>query len=228
MQENQSHQHAAPEDSAPLPPPDQFWDGFYRESTQVWSGNPNALLVREVEGLKPGTALELGCGEGADAVWLAKQGWDVTGMDISAVALERASAHAREAGVENLVTLVEADLAEWSATDSGTDHGYDLVCAQFLHSPTDLPRNAILQRAVSAVAPRGRLLVVGHQGFPPWGRHPAPDPALPTAEELAAELGLAERGWIIETAEAIPRTVQGPEGQEAVIHDNVLLARRGA
>lgn len=224
MPENQSHEHAA--DSAPLPPPEQFWDEFYRERTQIWSGKPNALLVREVEGLKPGTALELGCGEGADAVWLARRGWQVTGLDISAVALERAAAHAREAGVE--LTLVEADLAVWSGTDTGTDPGYDLVCAQYLHSPTELPRNQILLRAAAAVAPRGHLLVVGHQGFPPWGRHRAPDPALPTAQELAGELGLVERGWIIETAEAIPRTVQGPEGQEAVVHDNVLLARRGA
>lgn len=226
MQENPAHQHD-PQDEPPAPP-HEFWDGFYRERTQVWSGNPNALLVREVERLNPGTALELGCGEGADAVWLAQQGWEVTGLDISAVALERAAAHAEEAGVGQLVTLVEADLAEWSATDPGTDPGYDLVCAQYLHSPTELPRNAILLRAVSAVAPRGRLLVVGHQDFPPWGRHPAPDPALPTSEELAEELGLRARGWIIETAEAIPRTVQGPEGQEAVVHDNVLLARRGA
>lgn len=227
MQEKPSHEHD-PQGSDPMPPPHEFWDGFYRERTQVWSGNPNALLVREVEGLNPGTALELGCGEGADAVWLAKQGWDVTGLDISAVALDRAAAHARDAGVEDKLTLIEADLAEWSASDPGTDPGYDLVCAQYLHSPTDLPRNQILMRAAAAVAPRGRLLVVGHQGFPPWGRHPAPDPALPTAPELAVELGLAARGWIIETAEAIPRTVQGPEGQEAVIHDNVLLARRGA
>ncbi|GAA1349291.1 class I SAM-dependent methyltransferase [Arthrobacter koreensis] len=227
MQENPTHQHD-PQESEPPARPHEFWDGFYRERTQVWSGNPNALLVREVEGLNPGTALELGCGEGADAVWLAKKGWEVTGMDISAVALERAAAHARDAGVDNLVTLLEADLAEWSATDPGTCPGYDLVCAQYLHSPTELPRNAILLRAVAAVAPRGRLLVVGHQDFPPWGRHPAPDPALPTAGELAEELGLVAAGWIIETAEAIPRTVQGPEGQEAVVHDNVLLAQRGA
>ena len=224
MQQESSHQHD-PQDQALLPP-HEFWDGFYRERAQVWSGNPNALLVREVAGLAPGTALELGCGEGADAVWLARQGWQVTGLDISAVALERAAAHARDAGVE--LTLIEADLAEWSAGSPGTDSGYDLVCAQYLHSPTDLPRNQILMRAAAAVAPRGRLLVVGHQGFPPWGRHPAPDPALPTAPELAAELGLAARGWIIETAEAVPRTVTGPEGQEAVVHDNVLLARRGA
>ncbi|MFZ3454425.1 class I SAM-dependent methyltransferase [Arthrobacter sp. 7Tela_A1] len=218
------HHH---DDAPPPQDPDAFWDGFYREKDQVWSGNPNALLVREIEGLNPGTALELGCGEGADAVWLARQGWQVTGMDISSVALERAASHARDAGVGDLTTWVQADLADWALNAPETGPGYDLVCAQYLHSPTELPRDAILQRAVAAVAPRGRLLVVGHQDFPPWGRHPAPDPALPTAVELAAALGLDALGWEIETAEAIPRTVDGPEGQQAVVHDNVLLARRG-
>ncbi|UPO76141.1 class I SAM-dependent methyltransferase [Arthrobacter sp. Helios] len=208
-------------------PPDQFWDGFYRERSQVWSGNPNALLVREVTGLAPGTALDLGCGEGADAVWLARQGWQVTGIDISAVALERAAAHALDAGVEGLVTWVQADLAEWARTGPGTNPGYDLVCAQFLHSPTDLPRDAILHRAMAAVAPRGRLLVVGHQDFPPWSSHPAPVPPLPTAGELADELKLEALGWMVETAAAVPRTVEGPEGQRAVLNDNVLRARRG-
>ncbi|WP_312182714.1 class I SAM-dependent methyltransferase [Arthrobacter sp.] len=213
--------------SALPPPPGHFWDGFYRERDQVWSGNPNALLVREVTSLKPGTALELGCGEGADAVWLALQGWQVTGIDISAVALERAAAHARDAGVEHLVTWVQADLAEWAAAEPGTDPGYDLVCAQFLHSPTELPRDTILHRAMASVVPRGRLLVVGHEDFPPWSRHPAPEPPLPTAVELAAALELEAHGWIVETAEPVPRTVEGPDGVQAVLNDNVLRARRG-
>ena len=216
------HDHpAAPQ------PPDQFWDGFYRERSQVWSGKANALLVREVTGLAPGTALDLGCGEGADAVWLARQGWQVTGIDISAVALERAAAHALDAGVEGLVTWVQADLADWARTDPGANPGYDLVCAQFLHSPTDLPRDAILHRAMAAVAPRGRLLVVGHQDFPPWSSHPAPVPPLPTAVELAQELKLEAHGWMVETSAAVPRPVEGPEGQRAVLNDNVLRARRG-
>ncbi|MBD7995830.1 class I SAM-dependent methyltransferase [Arthrobacter sp. Sa2CUA1] len=215
------HDHPA------APPPDQFWDGFYRERDQVWSGNPNALLVREAAALHPGRALDLGCGEGADAVWLARQGWRVTGVDISAVALERAAAHAVQAGVDDLVTWVRADLADWALSDPDTDPGYDLVCAQFLHSPAELPRDAILHRAMAAVAPRGRLLVVGHQDFPPWSSHPAPEPALPTAAELAAALKLEEQGWVLETAEPVPRTVKGPEGQQVVLNDNVLRARRG-
>ena len=216
------HDHSA------LPPPaGHFWDGFYRARDQVWSGKPNALLVRETGHLEPGTALELGCGEGADAVWLARQGWQVTGIDISAVALDRAAAHARDAGVEDLVTWVQADLAAWAATDPGTAPGYDLVCAQFLHSPTELPRDAILHRAMGSVAPRGRLLVVGHEEFPPWSNHPAPEPPLPTAVELAAALGLEAQGWIVETAEPAPRTVEGPDGVQVVLNDNVLRARRG-
>ncbi|MBR7677707.1 methyltransferase domain-containing protein, partial [Streptomyces daliensis] len=76
----------------------EFWDARYRENGQIWSGEPNEALVREVSGLAPGRALELGCGEGGDAVWLARQGWRVTATDISGVALARAEEHAARAG----------------------------------------------------------------------------------------------------------------------------------
>lgn len=145
----------------------EMWDDRYRESDRIWSGNPNVVLVREVEGLTPGRALDLGCGEGADAVWLARWGWKVTATDISRVALERAAVHAAEADV--------ADRIDWQWHDLGAsfpEGEYDLVSAQFLHSMGDLPRERILRRAALAVAPGGVLLVVGHAGLPLLGSRP--------------------------------------------------------
>jgi 2-polyprenyl-3-methyl-5-hydroxy-6-metoxy-1,4-benzoquinol methylase len=75
------------------------WDNRYSDRQQLWSGQPNGSLVAEVAGLTPGRVLNVGCGEGADAVWLARRGWDVTALEVSGVALERAAGHARDAGL---------------------------------------------------------------------------------------------------------------------------------
>ena len=203
--------------------PDQFWESFYSQRDQVWSGRPNAMLVREVSGLPSGTALELGCGEGADAIWLAGKGWTVTGLDMSGLALQRAARHAEEAGVADRIRWLRQDLARWEPQES-----YDLVCAQFLHSPVELPRNAILTTAARAVAPGGTLLVVGHESFPPWSGHPEPEEPLPTAGELADALGLGSPNWALDTLDSVPREVTGPDGQAATITDSVLRARRAA
>ncbi|NKX54828.1 SAM-dependent methyltransferase [Arthrobacter mobilis] len=200
---------------------DQFWDSFYRERGQVWSGKPNPVLVREAAGLAPGLALDLGCGEGADAIWLAQQGWRVTAVDISAVALRRAAGHGTDAGVADRIDWQQQDLAAWTP-----DGSYDLVSAQFLHSPVELPREKILHTAAAAVAPGGTLLVVGHESFPPWSRHPEPDVPLPTAAELVRSLGLDDGNWRLEVVDSSSREVTGPDGQQAVLADSVLRARR--
>jgi SAM-dependent methyltransferase len=108
----------------------RYWDDFYAEKDAVWSGKPNDLLVRYAADLSPGTALDLGCGEGGDALWLADRGWQVTAVDVSEVALRRGAAHAADAGVESRITWQRHDLAE-----SFPDGTFDLVSAQFLHSP---------------------------------------------------------------------------------------------
>lgn len=199
----------------------EFWDSFYSERERIWSGKPNPALVREVETVAPARALDLGCGEGADAIWLAERGWTVTGVDVSAVALSRAQQHAEDAGVANRVRWLERDLALWEPEGE-----YELVSAQFLHSPIELPRERILRGAAEVVAPGGLLLVVGHTAFPPWGRHRHADEAeLPTAEELAMALGLRAGGWEVETTSE-GREVTGPEGQTAIMTDAVLRARR--
>src|SRR5215212_487186 len=113
---------------------EQEWNQRYAGSNQIWSGQPNQALVTEVSELPPGRALDVGCGEGADAVWLAQRGWDVTGLDVSGVALDRARLHARDAGV--VARWVRAGLVEAGLPD----RGFDLVSAQYSCTPpTMLP-----------------------------------------------------------------------------------------
>ncbi|MFJ3700294.1 MULTISPECIES: cyclopropane-fatty-acyl-phospholipid synthase family protein [Streptomyces] len=200
----------------------EMWDDRYRESDRIWSGNPNVILVREMEGLTPGRALDLGCGEGADAVWLARFGWKVTATDISRVALERAAVHAADAGV--------ADRIDWQWHDLGAsfpEGEYDLVSAQFLHSMGDLPRERILRQAASVVAPGGVLLVVGHAGFPSW-EHDHPDMELPTTDEVLASLELPEGEWEVLLSEEHERIQNDPEGNPTTRTDNALKLRRVA
>lgn len=198
----------------------ELWDERYRESRRIWSGNPNAALVREVEGLSPGRALDLGCGEGADAVWLARHGWRVTATDISRVALDRAAEHAVEAGV--------ADRIDWQFHDLGVsfpEGEYDLVSAQFLHSMGDLPREQILRRAAAAVAPGGVLLIVGHAGFPAW-EHDHADMELPTTDEVLASLELPEGEWDVLVSAEHERVQDDPDGNPTTRTDNALKVRR--
>jgi SAM-dependent methyltransferase len=203
---------------------EQHWDGLYRQHGQRWSGNPNAALVTEVTAMVPGRALDLGCGEGGDAVWLAAQGWLVLGVDISQLALDRAAVHAASAGVADRISWARHDLAH-----SFPDGSFDLVSAQFLHSAVDMPREAILRRAATAVAPGGVLLVVGHADVPPWGRHDS-DHAhhhdLPSAVAVLASLDLPPGEWTTLRAAERSRDATGPDGERAVLTDSVLVLRR--
>ena len=168
----------------------EFWEGFYAGERR-WSGKPNGSLVAEVGDLAPGRALDLGCGEGGDAIWLARQGWTVTGTDISARALEIAARHAAEAGLDGTIAWERHDLA--TSLPAGP---FDLVTSAFLHSPVELPRAPILRRAAALVAPGGTFLVIGHA---PSATHHHVD--LPSAEETVAELALPPDRWTLLTAE---------------------------
>ncbi|MEE1927147.1 bifunctional NAD(P)/FAD-dependent oxidoreductase/class I SAM-dependent methyltransferase [Streptomyces sp. TRM 70351] len=202
---------------------EEFWDARYGESERIWSGEPNAALVRESAGLAPGTALDLGCGEGADAVWLARQGWRVTAVDVSGVALERAGRHGREAGVADRVDWQRHDLAQ--SFPAGPDGGFDLVLAAFLHSRGDLPREEVLRSAAGAVRPGGTLLVVGHAGVASWEH--AARVRLPTADEVLESLRLPEGQWeVLVSAEHDREHPGGPGGPQAPRRDNTLKLRR--
>lgn len=198
----------------------EFWEERYRARDRVWSGNPNPVLVTVVEPLEPGAALDLGCGEGADAVWLARRGWTVTAVDVSTVALDRAAAHAKEEGVESRVAFERHDLGHSFPAGS-----YDLVSAQFLQSPLDWPRAEILRSAAAAVAPGGLLLIVEHAAAPPWAEHHH-DHRFPTADETFADLALDPSVWTTERCGVHEREATGPDGQTGVLLDNVIAARR--
>jgi SAM-dependent methyltransferase len=210
------------------------WDERYRAKARLWSGKPNPQLVREAGGLRPGHALDLGCGEGADAIWLAQQGWTVAAVDVSAVALERArshekaalareSVHAGEGAIASRISWQQADLEQWQPEGS-----FDLVTSQFLHSE-ELDWRGPLAKAAAAVGPGGTLLIVGHHPdrLPPWGgaghHHRG---MFYTADELVQELGLDGPEWQLEVVTARERPVTGPDGEHATIADVVLRATR--
>ncbi len=200
----------------------EFWDERYRSAPALWSGNPNPHLVAEAASLAAGSALEVGCGEGADAIWLAQLGWTVTAVDISSVALERAHAHADalhpEIGAR--ITWRQTDLTDWTPPPSS----FDLVSVQFMHLPSAL-RIPIYQGLADAVAPGGMLLIVAHH--PSDMETTIPRPPVPdwffTADELADEL---DGGWSILALDARPRSAVDPAGEQVTIHDTVLIARR--
>ncbi len=211
--------------STPQPnAPAQFWEERYRTSERVWSGDPNPLLVRETSTLEPGGALDLGCGEGGDALWLASRGWRVTGVDISATALERAATRAAEAGLAEQVAFEQHELGVTFPEGS-----FDLVSAQFLQSPVALDQDGVLKRAAEAVAPGGTLLVVMHAGWPSWmEEHEYPfDAVFPTLQGLLAMLALP-RTWRVETLEVVERPSPSPDGKPGTRADNVWRLTRTA
>ncbi|GAA4056880.1 class I SAM-dependent methyltransferase [Actinomadura miaoliensis] len=193
----------------------QFWDERYRSRDRLFSGAPNGVLVTEVADLPPGQALDVGCGEGADALWLARRGWLVTAVDISRVALERAAAQA--AGVTPNVAWARADLTT-AAPPAGA---FDLVSAQYFPLPRR-PDHAALRGLLDAVAPGGTLLVVSHDlaDLPP-GDEFDPSPYYQPAE--IAEL--LDATWTVLVNETRPRTTPPPAGTRHT-HDTVLRAQR--
>lgn len=197
------------------------WDARYAGSPQIWSGRPNVVLEREVSTLEPGHALDLGCGEGADAIWLAGRGWRVTAVDISAVALQRAAAYAGSAGVADRIEWQRRDLAE-----SFPEGAFDLVSAQFLHSWGDLPREKILRAAAAAVGPGGTLLIEGHLDHGPFPHESHRDVTFPTPDDVVADLQLVSEEWELLVSAAHEREQTGPDGRPAIRTDSTVKARR--
>jgi SAM-dependent methyltransferase len=201
-----------------------FWDERYQSAGRVWSGRPNPQLVAGVTGRSPGRALDVGCGEGADAIWLAQAGWTVVAADISGVALRRAGQHARDTGPA-AAARIEWLRADLLATPPAPG-SFDLVSAQYMQLPPE-QRTRLFRALAAAVRSGGMLLIVGHHpsdlsaGVP---RPPMPELFYPP-EEVA---GLLDASWQVRACAARPRPAATPDGAEVTVHDTVLTAIRAA
>lgn len=182
------------------------WNERYATAEYVWKADPNIFLVSETTELAPGRALDLACGEGRNAVWLAEQGWDATGVDFSDAGLGKGRRLAHDRGVE--VEWVRADATAW---EPPTD-GYDLVAVFYLQLPADGRRRA-MGIAGRALAPGGTLLVVAHDSANLTGGVGGPqDPAvLYTADDVLADLAAAGIDVTVERAETVERLVAGAD-----------------
>jgi SAM-dependent methyltransferase len=199
----------------------EHWEQHYGEQDRRWSGRVNVRLPEVAAELRPGTALDLGCGEGADAWWLAERGWTVVAVDISDTALQRAATEADARGLSDRIEFVQQDLSD--GFPSGT---FDLISAQFLHSMIPFDRPRVLKRAAEAVRPGGSLLIVDHAGPPPWASKLDYHHEFPSAEEVIGSLELDDGEWERVRVEAVEREVTTPDGQTATWIDNVIVLRR--
>jgi 2-polyprenyl-3-methyl-5-hydroxy-6-metoxy-1,4-benzoquinol methylase len=190
------------------------WDARYAAVDNLWAAKPNRFLVAEVGNLEPGRALDLACGEGQNAIWLATLGWRVTGVDYSEVAIAKARGRAERDGVD--ATFECADLVTY---EPGS-RVFDLVVVLYLHIPSR-ERHVVLDRAATALAPGGTFLLVGHDTLNITEGVGGPsDPDIHfTPDEIAAELPDLE----IVKAERVLRDVRGQE-RDAI--DALVRARR--
>jgi SAM-dependent methyltransferase len=190
------------------------WDKRYAAVENLWAAKPNRFLVAEVAELEPGRALDLACGEGQNAIWLATLGWDVTGVDYSEVAISKARARAERDGVR--ADFVCADLVTYAPEPAG----FELVLILYLHIPAE-ERGPVVRRAATALAPGGTFVLVGHDStnLTEGVGGPSDPSILFTPDEIAAELPDLE----IQKAERVLRDVAGEE-RDAI--DALVRARR--
>jgi SAM-dependent methyltransferase len=193
------------------------WDHRYEASDLLWTVTPNRFLVTEVEGLNPGAALDVGCGEGRNAVWLAEQGWRVTGVDFSDVGLDKARRLADARGVD--VEWVLADLRSYQPAEEA----YDLAVVLYLHLPAS-ERRAVHAAAARSLRPDGVLLVVGHDVTNLSDGYGGPSDAsiLFTPDDVVGDVA----GLSIERAERVQRVVPTDDGERRAIDALVRAVRR--
>ncbi len=229
------HSHGAPGES---PFTQEFWDDRYGSEDRLWSGKPNAQLVAQTTELPPGRALDAGCGEGADAIWLAGRGWTVTAVDVSVVALKRGAAAAAgvlgEDGAAR-ISWQQADLLTWTPPAAA----YDLVTSHYMHAPD---YTGLHRRLAQGVRPGGTFLAVAHhaEDLPATiversttdERHEHEQAGhgdgarFPTTEQMKAALDGDD--WDVVVADAPGREVSDLDGNTVRVRDMVLRAvRRG-
>lgn len=228
MSHHHGHDHEQPSDDPTVRFSAAFWDERYRSGETKWSGSANPHLVSVADALTPGSALDAGSGDGSDAIWLASHGWQVTGVDVSQVALDLAVARAREAG-PGVAERIRTEQADFVAGWDPAPRMFDLVSAQFMH--LELPAmRALHQVLAGAVRPGGTLLIVLHDpsDLETSIRRP-PGDTFVTAEQVAEVLydGWPEDSWDV-TISTPAREGRDPDGNTVTIHDALLVAVRRA
>lgn len=201
-----------------------YWEGHWEQAhdaapADLAGSGPNPYLASGTSGLAPGTALDAGCGTGAEAAWLAAHGWQVTGADISAAALAQAAERVASQSVSGRLAWVEADLTTWEP-----GRRFDLVTTNYAHPA--MPQLAFYERIADWVAPGGTLLIVGHlhdDAADSHGHHP---PAEATVTLADITRGLGSDAWSINRAEERTRTLAGPGGRAVTLRDAVVQATR--
>lgn len=205
----------------------EYWEDRWQQGSVEGPGSmgknpPNPYLTRELEHLTPGTALDAGCGAGAEATWLAMAGWQVTAADISAEALAIAEERAASSGAADRLRWIEADLSVWEPSAQ-----FDLVMTHYAHPA--MPQLEFYDRIAAWVAPGGTLLIVGHlhdDSAPSHGH----DHGHPPAEASATAATITERldtaAWQLNTADEVSRTMTAPDGREVTVRDVVVRATR--
>lgn len=202
-----------------------FWEELYTtraEGGSIWSGRVNPELAREVDDLPPGRALDLGCGEGGDAIHLALRGWEVVGVDVSPTALSRAAAAASGAGVADRITFERHDLAHSFPAGS-----FDLVTAAFFQSPLELDKAGVLRRSLAALARGGRLVLVEHGAAPAWSEHQHVEFPTPAEVVAALDLDTLEDRYEVLVVEGRTRVASSPDGHHhGELLDTVVVVQR--
>jgi SAM-dependent methyltransferase len=189
------------------------WTEALREHPDRIAGRPpNAHLLTETADLRPGRALDAGCGHGAEALWLASRGWQVTAVDYSVSALDIARSRAQAVGtdVAERIEWTEGDLATWTPSPGH----YDLVISLYVHVQGSVAE--MVRRLGAGVAPGGTLLLVGHRPVDPATGAPTPAAGQVQVSVDAAVGALDPRDWRIEAAEERPRAAAGT-GVDAVV-----------
>jgi SAM-dependent methyltransferase len=197
------------------------WNRRYDNAELVWSAGPNQFVEAETADLGPGSALDLACGEGRNAIWLAEQGWTVTAVDFAGAAVAKGRQLAAARGVD----------VDWRVEDLRTlelEQRYDLVVVAYLQVPGD-ERRPIIQRAARAVAPGGSLLVVAHDSTnieEGWGGPQDPEVLYSPDDLLADCAGVGE--FETDRAERVARVVETDAGDRTAVDALVRLCRRGS
>ncbi len=191
------------------------WDERYSTSELIWTGRANQFVEAHLGDLTPGTAIDLGAGEGRNAVWLAGRGWSVTAVDFSQVGLDKALRLADEHGVT--IAVERADATTWTPPAP-----VDLVVLSYLQLSAD-ERRTVLEHAATWLTPGGTLFVIAHDRSnvtDGYGGPPSPDVCYTVDETVDALAGLD-----VVTAEVAQRHVDTPDGTKIAL-DTLVIARR--